>query len=123
MLRLTDTRGSRSCPAAVQASRNSRICSVWSSWNGTPASSVINVDDCMFMPCVAAHSAVGRDPAPHQIRSRSPGECGSGRSRPGGFGNIGDGLGWANPAPDSAWRKTSACWRAMSASVWPSAGW
>ena len=51
------------------------------------------------MPCWAAHSAVARDPAPHQIRSRSPGECGSGRSSPGGFGNIGEGLGSANPAP------------------------
>src|SRR5664279_6507210 len=39
MLRLTDTRGSRGCPAAVHASRNRRICSAWSSWNGTPASS------------------------------------------------------------------------------------
>ena len=49
------------------------------------------------MPCWAAHSAVGREPAPHQIRSRSPGECGSGRSRPGGFGNIGEGLGCGEP--------------------------
>ena len=97
MLRLTDTRGSRSCPAAAHASRNSRICSAWSSWNGTPASSVSSVDDIRFMPCWPVHSAVARDPAPHQIRSRSPGECGSGRSSPGGFGNIGDGLGSANP--------------------------
>ena len=76
----------------------------------------------MFMPWRAAHSAVGREPAPHQIRSRNPGEWGSGRRSPGGFGNIGEGFGWANPAPESAWRKTSVCWRAMSASVSPSAG-
>ena len=99
MLRLTDTRGSRWCPAAVHASRNRRICSAWSTWNGTPASSVSSVDDIRFMPCCAVHSAVAREPAPHQMRSRRPGECGSGRSRPGGFGNIGDGLGSANPAP------------------------
>ena len=123
MLRLTETRGSRSCPAAAHASRKRRICSAWSSWNGTPASSVISVDDIRFMPCWAAHSAVGREPAPHQIRSRSPGECGSGRSRPGGFGNIGEGLGSANPAPERAWRNTSVCWRAMSAPTGsPSAG-
>ncbi len=51
------------------------------------------------MPCLAAHSAVARDPAPHQIRSRRPGECGSGRSSPGGFGNIGEGLGLCKPDP------------------------
>ena len=34
---------------------------------------------------------------PHQIRSRSPSECGSTRSSPGGFGNIGRGLGCAKP--------------------------
>ena len=121
MLRLTDTRGSRSWPAAARR-------------RGTPdllglqlverhaGSSVSSVDDIRFMPCPAAHAAVARDPAPHQIRSRSPGECGSGRSSPGGFGNIGRGLGWAKPAPGSASRKTSACRRAMSASVSPSGG-
>ena len=99
MLRLTETRGSRSWPAAVQASRNSWICSAWSWWNGTPVSSVSRVELIRFMPCCAVHSAVARDPAPHQIRSRRPGECGSSRSRPGGLGNIGDGFGWANPSP------------------------
>ncbi len=74
MLRLTETRGSRRWPAAAHASRNSRICSAWSSWNGTPASSVMSVEDIMFRPCFAAHSAVGREPAPHQILSRKPGE-------------------------------------------------
>ncbi len=43
----------------------------------------------MFMPSLAAHSAVALVPAPHQMRSRRPAECGSRRSRPGGFGNIG----------------------------------
>ena len=45
------------------------------------------------MPSLAAHSAVALVPAPHQMRSRRPSECGSRRSRPGGFGNIGRGLG------------------------------
>jgi len=43
---------------------------------------------------VAAHAAVLSDPAPHQIRSRRPGECGSTRSSPGGLANIGCGLGY-----------------------------
>jgi len=60
--------------------------------------------------------------APHQIRSRSPSEKGSTRSRPGGFGNIGRGLGFANPRPWMTSRKASAWRRAMSASVSPSAG-
>src|SRR5204863_1081205 len=99
MLRLTDTLGSRWCPAAVHASRNRRICSAWSSWNGTPASSVSSVDDIRFMPCCPVHWAVVRDPAPHQIRARRPGECGSGRSSPGWLGNMGVGFGSANPTP------------------------
>ncbi len=41
---------------------------------------------------------------------------------PGGFGNIGCGLGSANPSPRSASRNTSVWRRAMSASVSPSAG-
>ena len=45
------------------------------------------------MPILAAHSAVALEPAPHQMRSRRPSEYGSSRSRPGGFGNIGCGLG------------------------------
>ena len=36
-LQLGISRGSRWCPATVHASRNRRICSAWSSWNGTPA--------------------------------------------------------------------------------------
>ena len=100
MLRLTETRGSRSWPAAVQASRNSWICSACSWWNGTPVSSVSRVELIRFMPCSAVHTRRRvRVPAPHQMRSRSPGECGSMRSSPGGFGNIGRGLGSANPSP------------------------
>ena len=122
MLRLTETRGSRVWPAACQASRNSSICSAWSWWNGTPVSSVSSVELIRFMPCSAVHTAVAREPAPHQIRSRSPGECGSTRSRPGGLGNIGCGLGVANPSPRSTSRKTRACSRAMSAWSEPSSG-
>ncbi len=122
MLRLTETRGSRSCPAAFQASRNRWICSAWSWWNGTPVSSVSNVELIRFMPCSAVHSAVAREPAPHQIRSRSPGECGSTRSRPGGFGNIGRGLGSAKPFPVITSRNTRVCSRAMAAWSEPSAG-
>ena len=105
MLRLTETRGSRSWPAAAQASRNIWICSAWSWWNGTPVSSVRRVELIRFMPCSAVHTAVLRVPAPHQMRSRSPGECGSTRSSPGGLGNIGRGLGSANPFPSSTSRK------------------
>ncbi len=71
-------------------------------------------------PCLAAHSAVALVEAPHQMRSRRPSLCGSSRSRPGGFGNIGLGFGCAKPLPCSTSRNTSVCRRAMSASVWPS---
>ncbi len=74
------------------------------------------------MPSLAAHTAVASEPAPHQMRSRRPGECGSTRSNPGGLANIGRGLGWAKPSPFSTSRKTSAWSRAMSASVLSSAG-
>ena len=76
----------------------------------------------MFIPSRAAQAAVAFEAAPHQIRSRRPGECGSRRSRPGGFGNIGRGFGSANPSPESSSRKTWACRRAMSPSSSPSAG-
>ena len=55
-LRLTDTRGSRSCPAAAHASRNSAICSACSSSNGTPVSSISSVELIRFMPCSPAHT-------------------------------------------------------------------
>jgi hypothetical protein len=45
------------------------------------------------MPSFAAQMAVAFEPEPHQMRSRRPSECGSTRSRPGGFGNIERGLG------------------------------
>ncbi len=54
------------------------------------------------------HSAEALEPAPHQMRSRSPCECGSRRRRPGGLGNIGRGLGWAKPLPWITSRETSA---------------
>ena len=54
------------------------------------------------MPSFAAQTAVAVEAAPHQMRSRRPSECGSRRSRPGGFGNIGRGFGWAKPSPFSS---------------------
>src|SRR5580658_2256941 len=72
------------------------------------------------MPILPAHSAVALEPAPHQMRSRKPSEYGSSRSRPGGFANIGRGLGFAKPCPRKTSRKTSVWRRAMSASVSPS---
>src|SRR5690625_6443071 len=74
MDRLTDTRGCQSWPARVQASRYRWICSACSWWKGTPVSSVSRVELMRFIPCSAVHSAVARDPAPHQMRRRSPGE-------------------------------------------------
>ena len=56
-------------------------------WKGSPlASSKTSVELIRFMPMAAAHAAVVGDAAPHQIRSRSPGEWGSMRSRPAGSG-------------------------------------
>ena len=75
-----------------------------------------------FMPSFAAHLDVAFELEPHQIRPRSPSECGSTRSSPGGLGNIGRGLGCAKPSPLITSRKTSAWRRAMSAWVSPSAG-
>ena len=77
MLRLTETRGSRSQPASAQASRYSRICSACRSPNGTPVSSVSSVELIRFMPCSAVQTAVARVPEPHQMRSGRPGDCGS----------------------------------------------
>ena len=91
-------------------------------WKGSPVSSNFSVELCRFIPRSAAQTAVASVAAPHQMRSRSPSECGSRRSRPGGLGNIGRGFGWAKPAPPSRARKSSAWRRAMSASVSPSAG-
>src|SRR5665213_685873 len=47
----------------------------------------------------AAQTAVALEPAPHQMRSRRPSECGSTRNSPGGLGNIGRGFGLAKPSP------------------------
>ena len=119
MLRLTETRGSRSCPAAFHASRNIAICSAWSSSNGTPVSSVSRVELIRFMPCSAVQTAVARVPAPHQMRSGRPGDCGWIASPP--TAPI-CGLPRATAVPAIASRNTSVCARAMSASVSPSAG-
>ena len=93
MLRLTDTRGSRSWPASFHAARYASICLRCWTWSGSPLSSNLSVELCRFMPSFAAQTAVAFDAAPHQIRSRRPAECGSRRSRPGGLGNIGRGFG------------------------------
>ncbi len=75
-----------------------------------------------FRPCRPAHSAVSRDPAPHQMRRRRPSECGSIRSSPGGLGNIGRGLGSAKPSPESTSRNRAVCRRARSAEDSPYRG-
>src|SRR5579864_2745920 len=67
-------------------------------WSDSPVSSNLRVEVCRFIPGFAAHSAVAFEADPHQIRSRNPAEYGSRRSSPGGFGNIGRGLGCASPS-------------------------
>ena len=119
-LRLTETRGVCWWPASAQAVRNMLICSACSSSNGTPVSSVRRVELIRFIPCSAVHTAVAREPAPHQTR----------RARSGEFGWTGSlpvpppkrGSPSATPAPVMACRNTAACRRAMSAAVSPSAG-
>src|SRR6202035_5682486 len=93
MLRLTETRGSRAWPASFQAARYARIWAACCTWKASPVSSFLSVELCRFIPSFAAQIAVAFEPAPHQIRSRRPSEGGSRRSNPGGFGNIGRGLG------------------------------
>ena len=100
MLRLTETRGVRAWPASFQA------CAI-----GPDLLGLLDVERLAALVVLerralqvharacAAHSAVAFEPAPHQIRSRRPCECGSRRSRPGGLGNIGRGLGSAKPSP------------------------
>ena len=60
---------------------------------GSPLSSSLRVELWRFIPSFAAHLDVAFELEPHQIRSRSPCECGSTRSSPGGLANIGRGLG------------------------------
>src|SRR3989337_2752759 len=67
------------------------------------------------MPRKPAQSALDSIHEREQNRSGSPSECGSSRSSPGGFGNIGRGLGCANPWPWITSRNTRACSRAMPA--------
>ena len=119
-LRLTETRGSRSWPASAHASRKSMICSSWSWSNGTPVSSVSSVELMRFMPCCAAHTAVCRVPAPHQMRSPSPGDCGwiARRARD----PVIAGSASATGSPAIAARNSAVLARARSASVSPSAG-
>ena len=108
MLRLSETRGSRLWPASFQAARYLRICAACCTWKASPVSSFFSVELCRFIPSFAAQIAVAFEPAPHQIRSRRPSEYGSKRSSPGGFGNMGFGLGRAKPSPRKRSRNTSA---------------
>ena len=98
------------------------ICAACCTWKASPVSSLLSVELCRFIPSFAAQTAVALEPAPHQIRSRRPSAYGSTRNRPGGFGNIGRGLGRAKPSPRSTSSRTSVWWRAMSASLMPSGG-
>ena len=91
-------------------------------WNGSPVSSNLRVEDCRFIPSLAAQAAVALVAAPHQMRSRNPSEYGSRRSSPGGLGNIGRGFGLAKPLPRSRSRNSSAWRRPMPASSSPSTG-
>ena len=119
-LRLTDTRGSRSCPASAHASRKSEICSACSSSNGTPVSSSSSVELIRFMPCSAVHGALSRLPEPHQIRSGSPGDCGWIGSQPRRRATARVGVHDARAGDRRAEQLGLA--RASSASVVPSGG-
>ena len=74
MLRLTDTRGSRRCPASFHASRQASICLRCCTCSGSPVSSSLSVELWRFMPSFAAHLDVALELEPHQIRSRNPSE-------------------------------------------------
>ena len=104
----------------AQASRYSRICSAWSWSNGTPVSSDSSVELCRFMAWPAAHWPVARVPDPHQIRSARPGDWGWMARPP--LTPVRAGSVRATTAPLIAARKISALLRALSASVWSSAG-
>ena len=67
------------------------------------------------MPCCAAHTAVARVPAPHQIRSARPGDCGWIASIAVESSRPVSAL--ATPAPPIAARKSAVRARAKSASV------
>src|ERR1700710_1581242 len=122
MERLIETRGSLRCPAFFQVSLYNLICSACWIWKGLPLSSNFKVELCRCMPFSAAQTAVALEAAPHQIRSRNPSEYGYTRNKPGGFGNIGYGLGWANPLPLSLSKNSKALVRPISVSVSPSLG-
>src|ERR1700722_9759440 len=87
------------------ADRNARSARIWAAcwrWSGLPVSSNLSVEDCRFIPSLAAQAAVALEAAPHQIRSGKPSEYGSRRSSPGGLGNMGRGFGLAKPLPRSS---------------------
>jgi hypothetical protein len=75
-LRLTDTRGTCSHPAAIHASLKTAICSARNSSNGTPVSSNSSVELMRFIPGCPTHAADSLVTAPHQIRLSRPGDCG-----------------------------------------------
>ena len=68
-----------------------------------------------FTPVRPAHSAVAVVPAPHQMRVRRPGECGSIRWSPAPPPNGLIGSRSASPSPSIARRNRSKWSRAMSA--------
>ena len=117
MLRLTETRGSRSWPAAFQASRI-RLDLL----------ALLDVERLAGLVelqrrALQVHAELGR---PHggRVRARRPTRSGRAgpasaarrRSSPGGFGNIGRGFGSAKPSPLRTSRKTSV-WLARHVGV------
>src|ERR1700722_15763100 len=67
MLRLTETGGVGEGPASFQAAQAARKARIWAAcwiWNGSPVSSNLRVEDCRFIPSLAAQTAVALAPAP-----------------------------------------------------------
>ena len=75
------------------------------------------------MPSFAAQIAVAFEAEPHQMRSRRPCRVRLDAQQPGRVGEHRPRVGlWRSPRRRATSRNTSACVRAMSASVSPSAG-
>src|ERR1700733_6852954 len=91
MLRLTETCGVREWPAsfqAAQAAQAARKVRIWTAcwiWNGSPVSSNLRVEDCRFIPSLAAQTAVVLEPAPPQIGSGIPRGGAWSENSPGGW--------------------------------------
>ena len=121
MLRLTETRGSRSCPASLHAARKALICSVCWTWSGSPVSSNLSVER------LHVHAQL-RGPHRGRVDRRRPtrsGRAGPRNAAPGAAGRAGwetSAAGWArrSPRPTAAPGRPCACRRAMSPSSSPS---